>query len=209
MAVKTLGLVLLSLSAVWVHCVSAGGAYCAKTARARAAALGLEYPGVHGAPNLSGPPSHSVHHPQPFQSNPQPPAVNYNTFYNPFLEFPHFQPVGSGSHSLLHSNLLSSISRGEPLNKHQSNFEQVKRVGPLTERQPPSWDGLEQRASESHKTLLPFVYGWPGAAGDASVPNGHGMSGMTAPPLLQTPASGLYYVMYPVRRDQSLVWCSR
>ncbi|RVE62976.1 hypothetical protein OJAV_G00162410 [Oryzias javanicus] len=45
--------VLLSVSVL--HSASAGGAYCSKTAAARAAALGLEYPGHHGAPDLSGP----------------------------------------------------------------------------------------------------------------------------------------------------------
>ncbi|XP_015831874.3 uncharacterized protein [Nothobranchius furzeri] len=48
-----------------LHSVSAGGAYCAKTAQARAAALGLEYPGVHGAPDLSSP-AHYVKQPSTF-----------------------------------------------------------------------------------------------------------------------------------------------
>ncbi|XP_045899815.1 uncharacterized protein LOC123967684 [Micropterus dolomieu] len=42
------------LSVIVLQSVSAGGVYCAKTARARAAALGLDFPGVHGAPDLYG-----------------------------------------------------------------------------------------------------------------------------------------------------------
>ncbi|XP_074540081.1 uncharacterized protein LOC141801080 isoform X2 [Halichoeres trimaculatus] len=52
---------LVFLSTAVLRCASAGGAYCAKTARARAAALGLDYPGTHGAPDLSGPPHNGMY----------------------------------------------------------------------------------------------------------------------------------------------------
>ncbi|CAL8249081.1 unnamed protein product [Lota lota] len=40
------------LSAVLLEPAAAGGVYCARTARARAAALGLDFPGVHEVPGL-------------------------------------------------------------------------------------------------------------------------------------------------------------
>ncbi|XP_072317038.1 uncharacterized protein [Eucyclogobius newberryi] len=203
MTVTTLGMLLISFSAAWVHYVSAGGAYCAKSARARAAALGLDYPGVRGAPNLSGPPPYSAQNPHAphhrrSQNNPQPPAMNYNTFYQPPKEFPHFHPAGYGSHTRVQSNLLSSLSRGEPLNSRWSNFEQVKRVGPLTEKQPPGQDDLVQRASESHKIPFPFVYNRPSVSGDAPVPNRHGVRGASRLPVPNIPGFGVYYVVYPM-----------
>ncbi|KAI9999982.1 hypothetical protein NQD34_011825 [Periophthalmus magnuspinnatus] len=144
MGTRTRGLGFIILSAAWVHFVSAGGAYCAKTARARAAALGLDYPGVHGAPDLSGPPPYSAQHPsaphhQHFPNNPQPPAMDYNTYYKPPREFPHFQPAGYGSHSPTQSNFLSKLSGGGPQNNRKSNFEPVEHDGPLTHKQPPTW----------------------------------------------------------------------
>ncbi|KAM7421259.1 hypothetical protein PAMA_015421 [Pampus argenteus] len=69
-------LLLVFLSAVVLHSVAAGGVYCAKTARARAAAMGLDYPGVHGAPDLLGQahvgmqPRTMPFRPHPYDSNP-------------------------------------------------------------------------------------------------------------------------------------------
>ncbi|XP_055020024.1 uncharacterized protein LOC129411863 [Boleophthalmus pectinirostris] len=203
MMTNKLEIALIILSAAWVHFVSAGGAYCAKTARARAAALGLGYPGVHGAPDLSGPPPFFAQHPsaphhQHSPNNPQPPAMDYNEFYNLPREFPHFQPAGYGSHSLAQSNLLSKLSGGEPVTSHPTNFEQVKHDGPLTQMQPPGMDKLMYRALESQKYPLPLVYNWPGMAVDAYVPNTHGTRGVKGPPLPLSPAYGVYYVVYPV-----------
>ncbi|XP_033837339.1 uncharacterized protein LOC117384164 [Periophthalmus magnuspinnatus] len=203
MGTRTRGLGFIILSAAWVHFVSAGGAYCAKTARARAAALGLDYPGVHGAPDLSGPPPYSAQHPsaphhQHFPNNPQPPAMDYNTYYKPPREFPHFQPAGYGSHSPTQSNFLSKLSGGGPQNNRKSNFEPVEHDGPLTHKQPPNLADPVYRASESRKYPLPFVYNWHGVGPRAFVPNGHDIGGVKDLLLPHSPGYGVYYLVYPV-----------
>lgn len=191
---KKLGFVLLNLSAAWLCCASAGGAYCAKTARARAAALGLHLPGVHHRgtdlselppysalrPQASPPPLHHHHHHHQhyrlFQNNPQPPASGYNTLYNLPKDIPRFQPAGYDAAAVRANPLLSRLSGGDPLNDRQSNFAQVKRVaGPISRTQPPGRANFVDRSSESQRSGLQFAYN--GRYVGVVDPNRRGVSG--------------------------------
>lgn len=193
MSVRTLGIVIY-LSAAWLPCVSAGGAYCAKTARARAAALGLKFPGDYGAPDLSGPPPYSALHPREqnhrlFQNNPQPPAF----LHNPPKEFPHFQPAGYGS--VVQPNPRSGLPRGELLNNRQTNFVQVKRVdGPLAQSLPRGQVDFVDGPSESHRNKLEFAYNRLDPAVDAVVLNRHGVNGASGRSQAHVPGYGFHFM---------------
>ncbi|KAF3692180.1 hypothetical protein EXN66_Car007856 [Channa argus] len=173
------------LSTVVLHSVSAGGAYCAKTARARAAALGLDYPGVRGAPDLHGA--------APFRRHPSTVPLRPNLYgnYDPDLaenepNIPYYRPeypglrssdgrahkqaypqtsestFSYGTYDPVQSEYatkqLLSFPRGLPVRNH----DEVKQVSP------PTW--------ASAPKLLPFVYNEHDNVFDASVPNRHAMS---------------------------------
>lgn len=204
---------MIHLSAAWLHCVSAGGAYCANSARARAAFLGLKFPGAYGAPDLSGPPPYPAlypqasHHHQFFQNNPQPPATDYNLLYNLPKEFPHFQPAGHGGLVQTNPLRLSGLSGGEPLNNRQLNFAQVKRVvGPLMQTRPPGQTDFEDWASESHRKKLQFASNGRDAAADAIVPNRPGMSGLSGHFQPLSRSYSFYHMPYPVGAKPGVVY---
>ncbi|XP_017271008.1 uncharacterized protein LOC108235487 [Kryptolebias marmoratus] len=163
------------LSIAVLHSVSAGGAYCAKTARARAAALGLEYPGVHGAPDLSAP-AHHVMHPRTYSSGtfaePNRDSHRYNqprgSPYDDMM-YEQVQPRSSDGFLLSRGTSVphghNSFPRGLSVRTPESNFEEVKyaapsQLGPMT---------LNPR---SHTNLLPFVYSKHDLGVDESAPNG-------------------------------------
>ncbi|CAL1610288.1 unnamed protein product [Knipowitschia caucasica] len=203
MTEKALALMVLSLSSALIHTVSAGGAYCAKAARAQAAALGLNYPGLHGAPDLSGPPPYSAQHPsvlqhQPSQPNLQSPLVNYEPFFFPPRVDPRSRPAAYGGHRLNQFNPLTSFSRGEPWNNQRPDLEPMMRVDPLTETQPSGQDQLVGPwGLDGEKKQFPFVYDGPGVAVDASVLSRNGISKVNGLPLPSIPGYGVYYMVYP------------
>ncbi|CAL8288465.1 unnamed protein product [Merluccius merluccius] len=71
---------------------AAGGIYCAKTARARAAALGLDYPGIHGAPGLDDTGQYGVHDYLPGSYR------HDNRRYQPGIEAGQYNPDGDAKH---------------------------------------------------------------------------------------------------------------
>lgn len=182
----------LFLCAGVLQSVSAGGSYCAKTARARAAALGLDYPGVHGAPELLGPPRHTRPHRNHYQNTPESANMDYNPVQyrdalrqtpdylaqafpgtsepNMFLLNPH-SPV----HTDYTSKKLPSRAKGQSVSNRESNFEQVKHVGPPTLTRAPGRADLVNWASQGRSEPRSFVYNEHNLAVDGSVPNRHGM----------------------------------
>ncbi|KAK2844865.1 hypothetical protein Q5P01_011524 [Channa striata] len=192
------------LSTVVLHSVSAGGSYCAKTARARAAALGLEYPGVHGAPDLHGAAHFRRHH----STNPLRPYFHGN--YDAELAetepnmayyrqgYPGVRSSDDRAHNQAHpprsestfsygtydpvqrehaTKQVLGLPRGLPVRNRVSGFDEVKQDAL------PAWAAAPER--------LPFVYNEHDKVFDASVPNRHAMSlGALSPP--QTRGYGAY-----------------
>ncbi|XP_028986378.1 uncharacterized protein LOC114843729 [Betta splendens] len=167
------------LSTVMLHSVSAGGVYCAKTARARAAALGLAYPGLHGAPDLHGPAHNGLHpRPHPYKhAGPEPagfgPDMSYYNQRYPGVKQSHSehkqaQPWNSESPFHQNRDTYSPVQseyaagpRGLPVSNLGSDSEQVQHVDPRawapSSGQPAPMNGQPQ----GHTEPLPFVYGVP------------------------------------------------
>nr|XP_015831874.2 uncharacterized protein LOC107396618 [Nothobranchius furzeri] len=159
-----------------LHSVSAGGAYCAKTAQARAAALGLEYPGVHGAPDLSSP-AHYVKQPSTFSYDQMTHTPHNMDIYShhqpeesPFdMTYQQFHPRSSDgilpSHDAYmmvrgrsRTNPMLSVPTGQSPGMPESSFEEVKPV-PLSQ--------LDLTTPQGYKEYDLDV--------DQSAPNRHGM----------------------------------
>ncbi|XP_013874034.1 uncharacterized protein LOC106524679 [Austrofundulus limnaeus] len=175
------------LSITVFHSVSAGGAYCAKTARARAAALGLEYPGVHGAPDLSAP----VHH--------HPTTFSYAPFADPNMDFrvydqPRESPLDIMYKQVDPRSFLQGHGTSVPRSYNsfprelldrapESSFEEVKHVAP-------SLFGAMTLNPRSHMNSPPFVYTKHDLVVDESAPNRHGVpsSGLAPPQSRDHPA---------------------
>ncbi|XP_037532764.1 uncharacterized protein LOC119409930 isoform X2 [Nematolebias whitei] len=176
------------LSTAVFHSVSAGGAYCAKTARARAAALGLPYPGVHGAPDLSAPTHHEMQRPGTF---------SYGAYAEPHMDWGiRDQPRASPFHDVMYKQVhprgsegllqnrgsqgflqnrgsqfphgYSGFPRRLPVRTPESSFEEVKHAAPSQL----SASTLNPR-SRAHS--LPFAYGAHDLGVDESAPNRHGV----------------------------------
>ncbi|CAI5663542.1 unnamed protein product [Oreochromis niloticus] len=174
------------LSTVVLHSVSAGGAYCAKTARARAAALGLDYPGVHGAPDLSGPAHHGIP-PHPYNHewfetvpNMATPQQNRPTFNN----VRHRQAnlgtsdgflMTHGTYRPVQSEYATKPVHGFPREQSVSNrgssFKGVKRVALPTLADAPGQFDLVNRDPQGHSV----VYSEHDLVVDESVPNRRGI----------------------------------
>lgn len=160
--------------------------------------MGLDYPGVHGAPDLSGP-AHLELHPSP--SLLRPPLYNNNVpnmaHYRPnqpavsSYDWTHKQadPRTSESTTLLQrhgtyipfqteytTDQLLSFPRGHSVSNHKSNFEEVKHVAPLTLAQAWGQSDPVNRDPQGHNKPLSFVYNEHDLVVDESVPNRHGMS---------------------------------
>ncbi|KAM8869777.1 uncharacterized protein AB9W97_016948 [Spinachia spinachia] len=176
---------LVFLSAVLLPCVSAGGVYCAKTARARAAALGLYYPGVHAAPHLYEPAQHGIHpsrrllRPQPYQSNHPAargtrPRATSSTTRQPdqrsLREQTHSRTWrGPSSPAQRDSAAGRVLPRGRLAIHRKPYFEEVTRVAPPTLAEAPGQPDLVARNPQGRGEPLSFV-------GDESVPNGGDVS---------------------------------
>ncbi|XP_054478191.1 uncharacterized protein LOC129110067 [Anoplopoma fimbria] len=191
-------LVYFFLSAVVLHNVAAGGVYCAKTARARAAALGLAYPGVHGAPYLYGPAHHGTHHgmmpprPQPYQqTDPELGETNPNmASYKQSQQ--EVRSLDDRIHKQTHSrnwhgpyspvrgeytgDPVLSFPRGRSVMNRESNFEQVKHVAPPSLAEAPGRPDLVNWDPQGRNKPTRFVYNEHDLVVDESVPNRRDMS---------------------------------
>ncbi|KAM6909964.1 uncharacterized protein FYW49_011964 [Xenentodon cancila] len=189
------------LSTAVLHSVSAGGAYCAKTAQARAAALGLPYPGLHGAPDLSGLAPY-VMHPRTYSydelsaSDPNVAVYQQNlpggspfdgTVYkqaNP-RSADRFQ-LSRGIHTPVYDytgDQMLGFPRGRSASNPESSFKEVKRVALPTLEEAPSQSDLVNPDPRGRKQPLSFVDKKHDLAVDESAPNRRGMSlsGLTLP----------------------------
>nr|XP_020445842.1 uncharacterized protein LOC109954684 [Monopterus albus] len=188
------------LSTTVLHSVSAGGVYCAKTARARAAALGLNYPGVYGAPDL-----HVPHHARRPSTKPLRPHLYKNTHLEPaesdshmayykryypgvrFLdnrrheharlrapEFP-FQPSYGTYNPIQHeyaSKQAFALPKGQLVRNHKSYFEGVKHVSPPKWAEGPSQSDHVNWNHRGHTGPRSFGYNEHGLV---DVPNRYSM----------------------------------
>ncbi|XP_071325790.1 uncharacterized protein [Trachinotus anak] len=208
------------LSATVLRSVSAGGVYCAKTARARAAALGLDYPGVHGAPDFSAP-AHHVMHPGTMLSRPQLYISNdpkWDETESNMASYRQNQPgvrssddgaqkqghtrTSESTFLLSHStynpvqseytiNQLLSFPRTQSVSDHKSNFEEVKHAAPSTWVEAPSQSDLVNWDLQGHSKPLSFIHSKHDPVVDESVPNRHGMS-LSGLPLPQSRGHSTY-----------------
>ncbi|CAB1429052.1 unnamed protein product [Pleuronectes platessa] len=212
-AVMCVPLVVL-LSVVLLHSVSAGGSYCAKTARARAAALGLDYPGVHGAPEFSGPAHHEVHpdtmplRPRPYEGSDryldegEPHVASHGPAQHQvgsFDEGAHQQAHPKSSESLMSHGAYNpvqseytSFPRGQAESNHNSNFEEVKHVAPPTLFRASGQSDLANWDPQGRGGLLSFVDNKHNLVFDESAPNRRGMS-LSGLPLPRSRGHGTYH----------------
>ncbi|XP_034553844.1 uncharacterized protein LOC117822969 [Notolabrus celidotus] len=214
---------LIFLSAVVLRCASAGGSYCAKTARARAAALGLDYPGTHGAPDFSGPP-HNEMHPltiaQSYLNNvgemaeTDPNMASYGQNQPGFRPLDErmrtqsqprrFEPTFLPSHGIYNPeytpNQGLSFPRGRSVINHHSDFERVKHVAPRAPGRP----DLVQLNPHSHNKPPTFVQNEHDLVVDESVPNRRGVS-LSGPPLLQSRGRATNQRGYGLRRGAPML----
>ncbi|XP_056237290.1 uncharacterized protein LOC130172532 isoform X2 [Seriola aureovittata] len=208
------------LSATVLHSVSAGGVYCAETARARAAALGLEYPGVHGAPDLHTAAHHVMMHPGTVPSEPRPYENNdpeLGATESNMASYEQNQPglrslhdgaqahtrssettflLSSGTYLPVQSeysiNQELSFPREHSASDHKSDFfEEVKHAAPSTWVEAPGWSDLVNWNPQGRRKPLSFVYNKLDLAVDESVPNRRGMS-LSGLPLPQSRGHGTY-----------------
>ncbi|XP_047455041.1 uncharacterized protein LOC125016544 isoform X2 [Mugil cephalus] len=188
-------LLVLFLSTIVLGSVSAGGVYCAKTARARAAALGLPYPGVHGAPDLHTPAHHEMH-PQSYYKNDHELAETEPNMATYLQHQPGGSPFDEAMHKRAHPRspdrfLLSHGSyspseyitdrelvfpRGQWDSDLTPTFEEVKRVALSTPAEAPSQADLVNWDPQGRYKPFSFVYNEHDLAVDESGPNRHGMS---------------------------------
>ncbi|XP_073342045.1 uncharacterized protein [Pagrus major] len=192
------------LSSVVLRSVSAGGVYCAKTARARAAALGLDYPGVHGAPDLYEPAHNGMYtsplgtHPELAETEPYMASYGQN---QPEVRSLDVRPRSSESTFLLsHNNPVQSeyttdqvprSPRGQSVINRKSDFEEVNHVAPPTLAEARGQPDLVKWDPQGRTKPLSFVYNHHDLVVDESVPNRRGVS-LRGLPLPQSRGHGAY-----------------
>lgn len=175
------------------------------SAVARAAALGLPYPGVHGAPDFQTP-AHHVMHPGTLQPRPQPYENNHlksgETESNTVLyrrNQPAVRTLDDRAHAQAHAgssestfllnhgtyspvqseytiNQAPSLPREHSAGDRISDFEQVKHAAPSARVEAPGQPDLVNRDPQGRSKPLSFVYNKLDLAVDESVPNRRGMS---------------------------------
>ncbi|XP_054903299.1 uncharacterized protein LOC129370995 [Poeciliopsis prolifica] len=186
------------LSTAVLHAVSAGGAYCAKTARARAAALGLAYPGVRGAPDLFSP-AVALLHPSTFSFDDLPPTESYEDAHkrapsaNPWYIGTHARDSGrfpfshdrfpQASRGQMADQILV-VPRGLLDRKPESSLEEVNHVAPPTLAKAPSRPDPMNLHPQGHRKPFLFSHSENNPAGDEFAPNRRGMPLTGHAPLL-------------------------
>lgn len=178
---------------------------------AHAAAKGLDYPGVHGAPDFYGPAHHGMHprtmpfRPQPYNNNDgelaeaEPNMASYRQnqlgVRSPDDRMhkrarPGFSEstflLSHGAYNPVQSEYTAdqvfSLPRGQSVINRESNFEEVKHVAPLTLAEARGQPDLVNRDPQGRNEPLSFVYNERDLVVDESVPNRRGMSLSGLPP---------------------------
>lgn len=181
---------------------------------ARAAAMGLDYPGVHGAPDLYGPAHYEMHRStMPLRSylykngGPELPWIDPNIVYpvrslddgahkqaHPWSSestFPLIHDPYNPVQSEYATEQVLSLPRGQPVSNSESNFEEVKHVAPPTWAETPGQPELMNGERQGHTKPLSFVYNEHDLVFDESVPNRHAMS-LNRLPMPQSRGHGTY-----------------
>ncbi|XP_005796006.1 uncharacterized protein LOC102228688 isoform X2 [Xiphophorus maculatus] len=190
------------LSTAVLHSVSAGGAYCAKTARARAAALGLKYPGVHGAPDFSSPAVHLLP-PLTFSFDHLPPTEsNMNSYEDDHKKAPSDNPRYIGTHArdsgrfpFSHgpfpqalrgqmADQIFGVPQGLLDRKPESSLEEVNHVALPTLAKASSRPDPMNLHPQGHRKPFLFRRSKNNPAGDEFAPNRRGMPLTGHAPLL-------------------------
>lgn len=218
--------VLLVVFLCTIVSVSAGGVYCAKTARARAAALGLPYPGVHGAPDLygsvqhrnpPGPHLHGNYDPELAETEPYMVYYRQNHPWERLLDdraYRQAQPWSSestfqlshGTYKPVQSEYASKQVLSIPrklVSNHQYTLKEVKHIAPPTWAEAPGQHGFVNWNRQG--LAKPPAYREHKFAVE-SVPNGQATS-MSGLPLLQSRGHSMYHGTqsgYDLDRDVSV-----
>lgn len=187
---------------------------------ARAAALGLDYPGVHGAPDLSGHAHDEMHtgtlpfRAQPSHSYHNEMAHNEANMASYRQNQPAVRLLDDRVHKQAHtrspvstfllspgtynqvqneyaSDQMLRQARAGPASSRKSSFEEVKHVAPLTPAAAPSQFDLVNWDPQGRNKPLLFVYNRHDLVGDGSAPNRHGVS-LSGLPLPQSRGHGIY-----------------
>lgn len=180
---------------------------------ARAAALGLDFPGVHGAPDFPGPAHHAMHPgtmplgPQPYENNDRvvdETESNMASYrQNQALVRPLDDRSPESPFLLRHGtndpfqseytiNRVLGFPRGRTDSNHKSNIEEVKHVALPTRVEAPGQSDLVNWVAQGRGESLPFVYNRHGLVVDESVPNRRGMS-LSGLPLPQSRGHGTHH----------------
>lgn len=191
------------------------------SAVARAAALGLDYPGVHGAPYLYGPAHQGMHpstmpvRPRTYNNNDRELAGTEPNMASYRENQPGVRSLDDRMHKQAHPRnsestfLLShgaynpvqseyttdqvlSLPRGQSVVNRKSNFEEVKHVAPPTLAEAPGQPDLVNWDPRGRNKPLSFVYNEHDLVVDESVPNRRGMS-LSGLPLPQSRGHGSYH----------------
>ncbi len=189
------------------------------SAVARAASLGLDYPGVHGAPDIYGPAHHGMHpdttpfRPQPYNNDPElaetePNVASYRQnqpgvkSLDDRIRNQAHQRSSESTFLLSHdtynpvqkeytTDQALSFPRGRSVINRKSNFEEVKHVAPPTLSEAPGQPDLVNWDPQGRNKPLSFVYNEHDLAVDESVPNRRGMS-LSGLPLPQSRSHGTF-----------------
>lgn len=175
--------------------------------------MGLEYPGVRGAPDLYGPAHYEMHHGimplSPYLHNSGPelaeiePIIAHPVRYlddgaheqaHPWRSESTFQLIHGAYNPVQREHATErvlSFPRRQPVSKSKSNFEEVKHVAPSTWAETPGQPELMNWQHQGHTEPLPFVYNEHDLVFDVSVPNRHAMS-LNRLPLPQSRGHGTY-----------------
>lgn len=182
--------------------------------------MGLDYPGVHGAPDLYGPAHYEMHpstmplRPYLYQNSGPEPAENDPNIAYYKQNYPGVRSSDDSAHKQAHpwsyespfqlhhdtynpvqseyaTEQLRSLPSGQPVSNLESHFEEVKHVAPPTWAETPGQPELMNWGPQGHTDPLPFVYNEHDLVFDESVPNRHAMS-LTGLPLPQSRGHGAY-----------------
>ena len=142
------------------------------SAAARAAALGLDYPGV---PDLYGPAHHDLSETGPYVASYKQPAEG--SLHDSIQANPRsWHGTYSPAQSEYTADQVLSLPRGRSVINRESNFEEVKHVAPPTPAEARGQPDLVNRDPQGRSEPLSFVYNEHDLVVDESVPNRRGMS---------------------------------
>lgn len=177
--------------------------------------MGLDYPGVHGAPDLFGPAHLGMYSSTmplrllPYDNN-APNMAHYRQnqpAVSSLTDGPHKQtdprssesttfPLRHGTYNPLQTEyttdqLLSFPRERQSVSNRKSNFEEVKHVAPPTQAEASGQSDPVNRDPQGRNKPLSFVYNKHDLVVDESVPNRNGMS-LSGLPLPQSRGHGAY-----------------